>query len=421
MQASPIRSSALLAAITFSRALNGVVVLKLVATFTSAAEFGFLSQFMGILALIGMLGAGGVANGLTRQLAAGGNATSHGDWLFSAWTLLAWVSAGLALFIFFGSRTLASSIFGDTNYVIIFLVLGIGQTMIGVSNLAQSIATAHGNYAWILRNSILSAVIGALIVWYGVSVSGMFGAAAALVFNACVPGVLALLTGRSAIRRWRPIVFASRLDFYKIGVLLQYAGASLLGALSLSLSQLAGRALLGDKVGWAAVGLWQAATRVSDLSMQFVSIFLIGYALPRLSKFASYRAMSRCLMGYICVLVTGFILIAICITKVSGIVLALLFSKGFIAAGLLLPWQFIGDGFRIIAVCISTAMLARGNPGIPMIYEAIQGVLFFCLLAILLKQAESFAPVQAYAATYFVLSVAIASAFLIRRGKEGLI
>jgi PST family polysaccharide transporter len=177
----------------------------------------------------------------------------------------------------------------------------------------------------------------------------------------------------------------------------------LLGASSLAISQVGSRILVAQSLGWGVVGFWQAVTRISDVYMQLISVLLISFVLPRLAAYKNFADMHLAflrLSGALC----GFFLVAAATIYVfRDILISLLFSRVFLpAADLLLP-QLVGDFFRVIAVCLSVALLARGQTKMSMIYEASQGIIAYALTAVMLQHMTSIAPVLAYCFTYAIL------------------
>jgi len=73
-----------------------VIILKLVAEATGAAAFGQLSQLIGVIALVGMLAAGAIGPGLTRELVASAPEEAR-QWLAAAARIAAGASIALTV------------------------------------------------------------------------------------------------------------------------------------------------------------------------------------------------------------------------------------------------------------------------------------------------------------------------------------
>lgn len=399
------------------RALNGLVVLKIVALHASLAEFGQLSQIMGVIAFSGMLAAGGIGNGLTRQLAANHQTADQYRWLGAAFKIYIVASSAIAVFLVVASSSLAEWLVADTGYALVFGCLAFGQALVGAANLAQSIAAARADYLFILRISIIGAVAGALVVGAGMWSGGVIGGAVALVINASLPGLVAIIIKRHSLSRLfsRLRGAVAQADLV---TLLKYASVALLGAASLSLSQIASRNLVGQSLGWEAVGLWQVVVRISDVYMQLISVLVMGYLLPRLAKYSDFRAMHSYFLrtcGTICGM---FIIGATAVYLARNIIISLLFSNAYLSATEILPLQLTGDLFRVVAVFLSVALMARGLTKMSMLYESLQGILTFVLTASLLERTGFTAPLHAYYLTYAILLIPLAYVYIKRLREE---
>lgn len=414
---SLVKSSLYIVSATLVRALNGLIVLKILALHTIPAEFGQLSQIMGVIAFTGMLAAGGISNGLTRQLAANLNAADQYRWLGAAFKIYMVTSAAIAIFLIVASGYLARWLVADAGYALVFVCLAAGQAIVGAANLAQSIAAARADYLFILRISTIGAVAGALVVGAGVWFGGVIGGAIALVINAAFPGLAAIIIKRHSLSLLVGRV-GEGVAHGDVVTLLKYASVALIGAVSLSLSQIASRNLVGQSLGWDAVGLWQIVVRISDVYMQLISVLVMGYVLPRLAKYSNFRSMHSPFLRA-CGAIGGiFIVCAVAVYLARNMIIPLLFSTTYLPATELLPLQLIGDLFRVIAVFLSVALMARGLTKMSMVYEASQGILTFVLTATLLGYTGFAAPLQAYCLTYAILLLWLAYVYIKCLRKE---
>ena len=102
----------------------------------------------------------------------------------------------------------------------------------------------------------------------------------------------------------------------------------------------------------------------------------------------------------------------------SETLLTLLYAQSFLPAQALLRWQVAGDLARVIAVCLSTGLLARGETNWPIAYEVGQGVMALAGTGLLLPLRGGYAPVMAYAFTYALLAVLLGAVWVRRCAKE---
>jgi O-antigen/teichoic acid export membrane protein len=413
-----LKNSAYLVVATGIKAIAGVAILKLIAEATGVAVFGQLSQLLGVIALVSMLAAGAIGQGLTRELA-----TSTPDdarhWLVAAARIAAGVSVAIGVCSCLLAWPASTWLWGDTDYVPVLLGLGVAQTAIGVASLAQAVAVTRDKHAFVLQFVTLGAVLGVAAVAISLSLDSGQGAAWGVLLNAIAPGVVVIaLRARSVIHLVVSIDWMRVDDWSRIQSLLRYAAVPLSGALSLGLSQLLMRQWVADSVGWESVGYWQAVTRLSDLYLQFVSVVLVGVALPRWAKAKGYATSVIPMLSIGGLLLGVTAIICVVMVTFSETLLTVLYAKSFLPAQALLPWQVAGDLARVIAVCLSTGLLARGETNWPIAYEVVQGVMALAVTALLLPLRGGEAPVIAYAFTYASLVVLLGAVWGRRCSQE---
>lgn len=413
-----LKNSAYLVAATAIRAIAGLAVLKLVAEVAGVAAFGQLSQLMGVIALVGMLAAGAIGPGLTRELSASPPVEAR-HWLAAAVRIAVGASIAIGGCLVLLAWPAANWLWGVTDYVPILLVLGLAQTAVGAASLAQAVAVSRGGHAFVLQFVTLGALLGVVAVAMSLWLGGVQGAAWGLLLNAIAPGLVAM-----ALRTRQVINFAASVDWTlfddwsRIQGLLRYAAVPLSGALSLGFSQLLMREWVAESVGWESVGYWQAVTRLSDLYLQFVSVVLVGVALPRWAKAKGYVSTVIPMLNIGGILLGMTVIVCIVIVTLSETVLTLLYAQSFLPAQALLHWQVAGDLARVIAVCLSTGLLARGETNWPIAYEVIQGVMVLAGTYLLLPLRGGDAPVTAYAFTYMSLAVLLGAVWVRRCARD---
>lgn len=413
-----LKNSAYLVMATAVKAVAGVAILKLVAEAAGVAAFGQLSQLMGVIALVGMLAAGAIGPGLTRELAASAPDQVR-RWLVAAARIAAGASIAIGACLGLLALPAANWLWGGTDYVPVLLGLGLAQSAVGMASLAQAVAVSRGEHAFVLLFVTLGALLGVAAVTLSLWLGSIQGVAWGLLLNAIAPGVVAMvLRARPVINLADSIDWMQVNDFSRIKSLLRYATVPLSGALSLGLSQLLMREWVAESVGWESVGYWQAVTRLSDLYLQFVSVVLVGVALPRWAKAKGYVPSVIPMLKIGSPLLGVTAIVCVVMVTLSETLLTLLYAQSFLPAQALLRWQVAGDLARVIAVCLSTGLLARGETNWPIAYEVGQGVMALAGTGLLLPLRGGYAPVMAYAFTYALLAVLLGAVWVRRCAKE---
>ncbi|MEN7526106.1 oligosaccharide flippase family protein [Cupriavidus sp. DL-D2] len=398
-----LRAIGILAGATLVKALAGLATAKIIATSVNLGQFGQLSQFMALTAFAGMLAAGGIAPGVTRAIAAHKGSEREQDWLGVISQIYMATTVVLALVILLFSSSLSSLVFGADDYRWAVALLAITQALVGFCALYQAFASAYGRYEVILASNAVGAVIGIALLAVLTHYCGYSGAALGVVLLPAMPGATLLILKFRSVRSKLTVGYR-RVDLVKVGHMFSFSAITLAGAASITLGQMAVRDLLGSVSGWEQVGYWQSTIRISDVYMQFISVFLLSYAMPKLAGIGD-RDIGRAFMG-----IQGKALVLFCLGGVFlwGIrheLYRLLYSAEFVGASNLLAPQLIGDAFRVVAVSISTLFMARGTVRVSLVYEILQGILLFAGTFLMVNHFGGSAPVYAYGATYFGLMV----------------
>ncbi|CAJ0889058.1 Lipid III flippase [Ralstonia mannitolilytica] len=409
-----LRAIGYLAAGTLVRAAGGLATAKIVAISVSLKEFGQLSQFMALVAFVGMFAAGGIAPGVTRVIAASGAGTQQVSWYATILRVYTATTAMIALLAVTLSMPLSQWIFGTDQYAWTIAALGCTQALVGLGNIYQAAAAAHGNYRVIFFSNAVGVAGGIVVLAVLAYRWGYAGAALGVVLLPAGPGLAIALAKVRSVGALAA-VHCSAVDLKKIVHLFSFSAITLAGAASIILAQMAVRNLIGNSVGWEAVGFWQSTIRISDVYMQFVSVILMNYALPRLAR-SQIHALGAEFLSIVKKILFLFAVGGASLWLLRRFVYETLYSPDFVDATALLAPQVIGDAFRVVAVCFSVLFMSRSRMRIPVMYEMAQGIFFYLGTFLIVSYLGGAAPVYAYCLTYFLLSILLAFAYRARIG-----
>lgn len=387
---------------TLIKALGGLAASKLIAISASVSDFGQISQFMAMVAFTGMLAAGGISPGVTRTLAERCDKNSKERWIAAIIHVYIVATALLAITLCLFSSKLSIAIFGNPSQAWAIAILGITQGIVGIGTLFQASAAAHGNYKEIFLSNAIGVSIGIIILALAVAHWNYEGALLGVAILAAGPGLYATFIISRNIRKLLKISHTP-IEFKRVGHLLSFSTITLAGAGSIILAQMAVRNLVSTKLGWEAVAYWQSTIRLSDVYMQFISMILANYTIPKLVK-APSNTLQPTFWALTLKIFFLFLLGATCLWLARVHIYKGLYSPDYISAAPMLAPQLVGDGFRIIAVSLSTFFIARASLHIPLLYELSQGLLFYLCTALLINSTGTNSPIYAYGITYATLA-----------------
>lgn len=393
---------------TGAKVLSGLLVIKLLAWSVGPVGFGLLSQLMGLVAIVGMLSGGGIANGVIKVLAQNRVCTAEGKrWMANAFAITLLFSAVLALVLAIASPFIVAGLL-QGQFSTAIRVLAVAQVFVGIGTLLLAEASSRGDSRQYAAINVFGAVFGAALVGAGAFWFGLNGAAIAVALAPSMVGVLGLVVMVGSGRR--RVLVRPRLEWKRTRHLMSFSTLTLVGALSVPLAQIYIRESMGTHYSWESVGYWQGAVRISDVYMQFIGVVLINHALPRFSTRELPLAVLE--LKRIVAWLLGFLAVSFMVFwPVKDFAIALVFSESFLPMGKYLFPQMVGDLFRTVAAAFSFFLLARGHIRVPLAFELAQGLGLLLGFRLLIGGYAEMAPVYAHVATYLVLAGVLGAQF----------
>lgn len=414
-----LRSGVHFVSSTLVKIIAGLVIIKFLAWKLGPEGFGLLSQLMTLVAITAMFAGGGITNGLIKVLAESPAETEQGKrWISTAFTVTTIVSAVVASSLIVSSSALSNRLL-QGGFTALFICLAVGQAVVGFGTLVQAEASSRGDSGLYAKINIIGTVLGAVFMAIAVSSFGFNGAAYAVALMPALTGLVSLLFLLNKRRELLPY-FRFSSDLKKVRHLLSFSTLTLVGAVSVPLVQMVIRDVIGQRIGWDQVGLWQGAVKISDVYMQFIGVVLINYALPRYSAAVNLKRaifeFKTTLIWLLVALVVGLAMLF----SMRAWVIKVVFSEAFLPMTDFFVPQMLGDVFRTIAAAISFVFMARGAIRVSVAFEFAQGVCLIAMFAVLLDVAGRFAPVYAHMFTYIFLSMLMAGglAFWVKRSQS---
>jgi O-antigen/teichoic acid export membrane protein len=386
---------------------SALVLLKLATQFLSVHDFGNFTQFLAFSSLLNMAVVGGTQNGLIRQAAAADDrklAEVHGAAL-TVWAVaILLVGVPVALF----SPQISQVLTGKDDFwrpVIALAVISLaggpgqvcwnllsGRNRVAQSLGAQSVGLVAGtaSAAWFVLHTNF---VAAALAFAG---GPLVGTAAALPFAAQLP-----LRWIPAWRGVRPLLGYST------------AMASTLGFSAVTLFAL--RSVYRENFGATELGYWLAANRISDMSTQFLGLFMLQALVPQLTMAGDPSERSRLILRYgsVGAALTGTALLLF--LAASRPLVHMFLSDAFLPAIPAIRLYMLGDLLRVAG---SLAMFTAFAAGKPSRYAAIEVgtmMLMAALTLLLIAGGEVHAPQIAYAAAWGVTALLCGAALLLRR------
>ncbi len=397
------------AAIPFYFALriaSALVLLKLATQFLSVRDFANFAQFLAFSSLLNMAVVGGAQNGLIRQAAAASDnelVEVHGAGLAVWGAAVALLGFPVTLF----SPQISHILTGSDKYWEAVIALAALSLAAGPGQICWSVLSGRKRVAQSLGAQSVGLVAGtASAAWFIVH-TNLIAAALAFAAGPLVGTVASLPFVARLPLSWVPTLRGVR-------PLLGYstAMASTLGFSAVMLFAL--RSAYREHFGATELGYWLAANRISDMSTQFLGLFMLQAFVPQLTVLGDTRERSRLILRYglVAAALTGAALLLF--LAWSRLLVHLFLSDAFWPAIPAIRLYMLGDFLRVWG---SLAMFTAFAAGKPSRYAAIEigtTMIMAALTLLLMASGEVRAPQIAYAAAWGLTALLCASSLVLR-------
>jgi O-antigen/teichoic acid export membrane protein len=229
--------------------------------------------------------------------------------------------------------------------------------------------------------TLMSVIIGSAGVALACSYYGMRGAMYGLMWMSACPILFLMPWYKFGLRfQWNQII--PRWDKEKVGQFSHFSLMLLVSVLTMQMSQIVVRHIIESNNSWVQVGYWQAVTKISDAYLQFITVVLANYFLPRLAELKQRSAIKKeVALAYryaMPVLIVMVMLVFIC----RDWIIFLVFSRDFLPMKEYFTFQLIGDCFKIAAYIGAYVAVAKANTRAYILAEILQSgmLIVFCLV-----------------------------------------
>ena len=393
-----------------AKILVGLALLKLSAEMLPVAGFALFSQFVILWALLNLVAAGGVQNGLIRQIAGAGTEVAART-AFRAGGRI-WAAASLLMLVLIPLGAGVSIVLvGDNSAGWVAPWLVVAAIAAGLGQLCSAVLIGSGR----LIANVISQTAGLL---------AGFVAAAAFLYRAeaewAVIGFAwgSLLTPLTAWFLARSLPALSRGPTVDLGAevraLLGFSGTFLAVAVITPAVLFALRHVYLDAFGVEALAEWLIANRISDVSTQLIGLFMVQWYLPTISRPGRTVSQDRAtsLTAFLVGSAVMSLLLAIFLVG-APILVPLFLSDQYLSASPSIGMYMFGD---VLRVSVSIAMfhaLARRRLWTYLGIEAAGAALIGILVGIGVRENQIGAPYVGYFVAYGVLFAVICTGFML--------
>jgi len=385
-----------------TKVLAGLAVNKAVSVYVGPAGLALIGQFQGFSQAVVTAAQGAINSGVTKYTAEYGRYGNRILVLLSTSGKISFISTAIVapaviLFSEFASKVVLKS----ADYTYIFVLLGFTIPFPVINNLMLSILNGLKETGVWVKISIIQTICGLLLALLLVIYFGLDGALIALVINQVAYFFIALWLRRNhQLIRFK--FFVGEFDYTEAIKLGKFAAMALTSALAAPLSHMTIRAYIGETIGWAEAGYWQAIWYISSMYLMAVTTTINVYYLPRLSEITEKKELRREILGGYMILMPIVILSSVMIFLLRDFVIGLLFTPDFAPMRDLFFAQLVGDVLKLAAWIVSYLMLAKALTKTFILSEIFFSLSFVFLSIFLIDQFGLIGVTYAFALNYGV-------------------
>lgn len=397
-----IKTSLLNAIAVAIKMLTMLGINKILAIYVGPAGYAAIGNFQNAVQMITTLGSGAINTGVTKYTAEyhADEAEQRKVWQTAGTiALVGSVVTGLLVAVF--NRELADWFLSDEQYGSVFIWFGLTLVFFVFNTLLLAILNGKKEikrYVFInIVGSIFSLIVSALMIVQ----FGLYGALLTLAINqSLVFCVTVALCYRTTWFKLKYLI--GRVDKKTAINLAKFTAMAVTSAVTIPVSHIMVRNLLGENLGWDAAGYWEAMWRLSAAYLMFVTTTLGVYYLPRLAELQDPEDIKKeIIQGYKIILPVA----AACglvIYLLRDFIINLLFSKEFLPMRELFGWQMVGDTLKIGSWILAYVMLGKTLVGIYIMTELFFAFSFYLFSWFFLDVTNFKAPVVAYVVNYLI-------------------
>jgi PST family polysaccharide transporter len=406
--------------------LNGIAVIvkmltllglnKILAIYVGPAGYAALGQFQSAVQMITTLASGAINTGVTKY-----TAEYHEDevkqqvvWRTAGTiALIGSLLVGVLVFIF--NRPLAGWFLKDDGLGSVFIWFAVTLVLFVFNTLLLAILNGKKE----IQRYVIANIAGSLFALVATTVMavqlGLYGALIALaIYQSLAFFVTYWICRKTSWFRLKYLI--GSIDRQAAKNLAKFTAMALTSAACVPLSHIFIRNHLGETLGWAAAGYWEAMWRLSAAYLMLVTTTLSVYYLPRLSELRDPSEIKKeILQGYKIILPVAA-LCGLVVYLLRDLIIRVLFTAEFSGMDALFAWQMVGDTLKIGSWILAFLMLGKAMVKTFIISEVIFAISFYLFVIFFSDFMGLRGVAVAHAVNYFFywifVALAIKFAFL---------
>lgn len=356
-----LKTSFLSALETGIKLASGFLVLKYLSMQTGPEGIATFGQFQNFVAAAITTCAGAFTTGLVRYVSESHEQGTSRPYVERAVGFASPLLVVLALSSLIFPGSLSALIFGTTDFAWAFICLALAMPFSVLFQIVLALLNGSGRVRELIisksASSLLLLVLSILLVTF----FGLGGGLASIVLAPASAIVVAFVLIGKAPSQIDWTWFRPKFDATSLRQYAPYWIMSMTTVVSTPVVLMLIRTSIGDQLGWANAGYWEASWRIAELYLLVITTALSIFYIPQLSRVATGNQERRLVHKTIAFAVATSSVLALGIYMLRNFVVVFMFSRDFIPVADILAPQLLGSVIRIGCWVIAYHMIVRGK------------------------------------------------------------
>lgn len=345
---------------TVIKMISSLVITKLSSVILGPSGYALIGNLNNIISIFTGVSTAGVNNGVVRY-----TSELKGTKEFNVYIANALKLTFFALFINIAVMVLFSGYLSeitllDRSYYYLFYFLSINILITTLVGFMLSILNGLQYYRkFFIFNIIINVVSAVYIIFllYNFKIWGAyFGTVTLQLFSGFFLYFIVKASEISLKEIW-----SEKVDFAIVKKLLSYSVMFLFSTFALPSVQILVRNKIIHTLSLTDAGLWDGITKISGFYAGIVTTSLSFYLLPKLSELKKDSDVKAFLFSVYKPVVPILLLSIVLFIIFKQFIIYVILSPEFYPSQDLLPWQFLGDCFKILSWILAFQMLSNAN------------------------------------------------------------
>lgn len=399
-----LKSGSSLGVSTLVKVLLGALGVKVIVYFIGTAGFGKLGQFMSFMFIMNTVAGGGISNGIISKISTYHDNQENKNGYITAGF---WIGFFFSLFLmsvcFLFSKTISNLLFKTEEYFYVILLIGLFQYLNIFTIVIGGYLNGMQKNILFSKIQIISSIFGTFgllgLVYCWDLVGAMFG----LVWFAVSPGIIMLVFYLTTLRKQTYINKLGFVQKAKVKELLKYSFMMLVSSLLLPATQIFIRDFIYKNYGWSDVGIWQAASKLSEAGLMFLNVVMVNFYLPELGRTSDKVELKKIITKAYQILVPILLLYIGIVYLFRDLLIKIFYNEIFLEASDLLLSQAIGDAFKVLSLVFGFFIVLKAKIKLYVFFEVLLFVLLISLSYFLIPVYGMIGANYAHIITYLIV------------------